>query len=246
MVWTGADHGEHAGLVAVVGASSGIGECTARRLAAEGYRVHCVARDEGRLAALASGIGGTFQVADVERAEDVAALAAVLGERGGPLAGLVYTAGVYERARVQGHPLGMWDRTMAVNLRGAMAVTSAVLPLTGPGSHLVYLSSAAARQSAPGLAAYAASKAGLEAFAQTLADEVEPRGVHVHVVAPAATATPMQRSGVSVFQLEPERVAAAVCWLMALPDDVVLRHLSLRAPGSGPFAVRRRPADEVR
>jgi NAD(P)-dependent dehydrogenase (short-subunit alcohol dehydrogenase family) len=240
MIRSDAGHGRPAGLVAVIGASSGIGECTARRLAADGYQVHCVARDRGRLEALASEIGGTFQTTDVERAEDVAALAATLGERGRPLAGLIYTAGVYERAMVARHPVGLWDRTMAVNLRGALAVTSALLPLARPGSHLLYLSSAAARQPAPHLAAYAASKAGLEAFAETLADEVEPDGVHVHVVAPAATATPMQLNGVSVFQLEPERVAMAISWLMALPDDVVMRHLSLRAPSSGPFAVRRR------
>lgn len=227
-------------LAVVVGASSGIGKATAHRLGGDGYGVLCVGRDRDRLAATADEVGGRFQVCDVQVDDDVAALQATLERQGEGVAALVYTAGTYERAPVDGHDREMWDRTMAVNLRGAFAVTRAVLPCLRPGSHIVFLSSTAARTPAPTLGAYAASKAGLEIFAETLADELEPAGVHVHVVAPAATATPMQADGLSKFFLAPDHVAAAISWLLALPDEVVIRRLALRAPTSGPFAVPRR------
>lgn len=220
----------------VAGASSGIGAATARALAAEGYAVHLLARREHELAELAAEIGGTYSVVDFA---DPAAAEAALAALEGPLGIAVYAAGTLAVSPVAGHPLDLWERTLAINLTGAFLFARGILQRVGSGSRIFFLSSYAAGKGQPQQAAYAASKSGLERFAESLGAELEPEGVAVDVVAPGPVATPMlDIPGTSPFQLDPEDVAGMILYLTRLPPEMVVRPIGVRAPVKGPFARR--------
>jgi NAD(P)-dependent dehydrogenase (short-subunit alcohol dehydrogenase family) len=225
----------------VAGASSGIGEAIARRLAADGFHVHVIARREDRLKALARAIDGTYTVADLAEPQDAPRVAAETARACGEVRLAVYAAGVLEVERIAGHSLDAWNRTIALNLTGALLFTQGILPQLRPGSRVVFLSSVTASKGAPGLAAYAASKSGVDRLAEAFAAEHEADGIGVHVLALGPVATPMlDRPGTSPFQLDSEQVADVVGYLAQLPPDVVMRDLQIRAVTKGPFA-RRRP-----
>ena len=227
-------------LAAIVGASSGIGAATARRLAADGWRVHVTARREQPLRELAQETGATFTVADMSQEDDARRVAADLAALGGELRLAVYAAGVLEPAELAGHPLDAWERTIAVNLTGGFLFARELLPLLSAGSRVVFTSSVSARKGARGLAAYAASKSGLDRLAESLQAEHERDGIGVHVLALGPVATPMlDRPGVSPFQLDADEVADVIAYLTTLPPGVVMRDLQIRATTSGPFAQRR-------
>ncbi len=106
-----------------------------------------------------------------------------------------------------------------------------------PGGRIIFLSSSSAHAPQPGKAGYSASKAGLNAFAGALAQEVERDGIAVHVVTPAPVATPMLDDvHFPMHALDAEQVAAAVTWLDTLDPSVVLPEVELRATRVGPFA----------
>lgn len=218
----------------IAGASSGIGAATARRLAADGYAVHLLARREEELRALAAELGGAYTVVDFA---DPPAVEAALAGLGAEIGIAVYAAGTLAVSAVAGHPLDLWERTLAVNLTGAFLFARGIHDRLRPGSRLFFVSSYAAGKGQPLQSAYAASKSGLERFAESLQAELEPAGVGVDVIAPGPVATPMlEVEGASPFQLDPERVAETIAYLAALPPDVVLRPLGLRAAIKGPFA----------
>jgi NAD(P)-dependent dehydrogenase (short-subunit alcohol dehydrogenase family) len=232
---------EHRPVAVIGGASSGIGEAVARRLAADGFHVHVAARREQPLRALAEQVGGTSTVADLSQAADARRLADDVAALDGAVRLAVYAAGVLEPHAVASHPLDVWERTIAVNLTGGFLFSQALLPQLVPGSRLLFTSSVSARKGARGLAAYAASKSGLDRLAESIAAEHERDGIGVHVLALGPVATPMlDREGVSPFQLDPDEVADVVAYLATLPGSVVMRDLQIRAATSGPFA-RRRP-----
>ncbi|MDW5594252.1 SDR family oxidoreductase [Conexibacter stalactiti] len=232
-------------LAVIAGASSGIGAATARRLAADGWNVHVAARRAEPLRALAREISGSCTVADLSQAADARRLADDVAALGTPAKLAIYAAGVLEPAEIADHPLDVWERTIAVNLTGGFLFAQALLPSLGAGSRIVFTSSVSARKGARGLAAYSASKSGLDRLAEALQAEHEQDGIGVHVLALGPVATPMlDRPGVSPFQLDPEQVADVIAQLAALPPDLVMRDLQLRAVTKGPFA-RRRPGGRV-
>jgi NAD(P)-dependent dehydrogenase (short-subunit alcohol dehydrogenase family) len=217
----------------VVGASSGIGESTAHRLAAEGYEVHLLARREEPLRELAAAIGGSWTAVDVAAPGQIEAALAALPS---PVGVGVYAAGTLPIAAVDDHPLDLWDEAVAVNLTGAFRFARGLVGKLGPDSRLVFISSVTASKGQPMQSAYAATKSGLERFAESLQAELEPRGAAVHVVAPGPVATPMlDIPGTSPFQLDPEQVAALIADLLQLPADTVVRHVAMRAVTRGPF-----------
>lgn len=221
----------------IAGASSGIGAATARLLAERGYSVHLLARREQELRELARELGGSSTVVDFT---DPAATEAALDSLAGPLGVAVYAAGTLAVSTVAKHPLELWDRTLAVNLTGAFLFCRGILPRLRPGSRIFLVSSYAAGKGQPRQSAYAASKSGLERFAESLHAELEPEGVSVNVIAPGPVATPMlDVPGASPFQLDAGSVAETIACLAALPPEVIVRPLGIRAPIKGPFARER-------
>jgi NAD(P)-dependent dehydrogenase (short-subunit alcohol dehydrogenase family) len=176
--------------VLVTGASSGIGEATARRLARGGWRVLAgVRRDED--ARRVREAGTTPLHLDVTEAESIAAAAETVGER---LDGLVNNAGIALAAPLEFVPLDELRRQLEVNVVGQVAVTQAVLPaLRRARGRIVNVGSIAGRSALPFLGPYAASKFALEAISDALRVELRPWGIEVVVVQPASIATPIWR-----------------------------------------------------
>jgi NADP-dependent 3-hydroxy acid dehydrogenase YdfG len=183
---------ENAGRVTVItGASSGIGEATARALAAGGHRLALLARRADRLRALADELGARALAieADVtDRDSLVAAAERVQRELGGADI-LVNNAGVMLLGPFTSDQRAEHRQMIETNLLGAMAATEVFLDqLRDGGGDLVNMSSVAGRFARPGNAAYAATKWGMNGWSEALRQELQP-DVRVMLVEPGAVAT---------------------------------------------------------
>jgi len=182
--------------VLVTGASSGIGEATALRLARAGWRVLAgvrAASDGDRLRAAAQEQVEPVTI-DVTDADMIAAASERLGEE--PLHGLVNNAGIALAMPLEFLPLDQLRRQLEVNLVGQVGVIQAFLPnLRLAKGRIVNVGSIAGRSSLPFLGAYAASKHALEAVTDALRVEVRPFGIAVTIVEPGTIATPIWRKG---------------------------------------------------
>jgi NADP-dependent 3-hydroxy acid dehydrogenase YdfG len=183
---------QNTGRVAVItGASSGIGEATARALAADGHRLALLARRADRIQALADELGkGAIAIeADVtDRDSIVAAAERVQGELGGADI-LVNNAGVMLLAPFTSEQKAEIRQMVEVNLLGAMTATEVFLDqLRDGGGDLVNLSSVAGRTARPGNAVYAATKWGMNGWSESLRQELQP-DIRVMVIEPGAIAT---------------------------------------------------------
>jgi NAD(P)-dependent dehydrogenase (short-subunit alcohol dehydrogenase family) len=225
--------------VVVTGASSGIGEACALRLARGGLRVLAGVRqvaDGERLREL-GGDGIEPVTLDVTDSASIAAAAELLGAE--PLRALVNNAGIAVSMPLELLPLEELRHQLEVNLVGQVAVTQAFLPHLRAGrGRIVNVGSIAGRSALPFLGAYAASKHGLEAVTDSLRVELRPFGIEVVIVEPGTIATPIWQKGAETFQ----RIAAE------LPADLA----SLYGPRLAAFrqaaaAAGRRaePADDV-
>jgi NAD(P)-dependent dehydrogenase (short-subunit alcohol dehydrogenase family) len=225
------DEGRRAAIV--TGGSSGIGLACGRLLAAGGYDVVLSARRAGPLRDAAESIGARWVAADSADEAEFAAVVAAIGR----VDLLVHAAGVMQGTFVRKESATTFDDVVRTNLRSAFVTSSAVLPVMAAGGRIVFLSSSSAHTPQPGKSAYSASKAGLNAFAEALAREVDRDGIAVHVVTTGPVATPMLDDvHFPMRTLAADDVAAAVVWLDQLSPSVVLRELVLEAVDKGPFA----------
>jgi len=181
------------GRVAVItGASSGIGEATARALVADGHRVALLARRAERIRSLAADLGeGALAIeADVtDRDSLVRAAERVQSELGGADI-LVNNAGVMLLAPFTSAQRAEHRQMVEVNLLGAIAATEIFLEQlrAGEGGDLINISSVAGRTARPGNAVYAATKWGLGGFSEGLRQELSP-DIRVTLIEPGAVAT---------------------------------------------------------
>ncbi len=186
-------------LVAVVtGASTGIGRETALTLAQRGASVIGLARSRENLARLnadASGLPGRCEVisADVSDAGGVTATLREIEDRHGRIDVLVNNAGTGAYKPALRTSMGEFEAIMRTNYLGAVACTLAVLPgmVRRRSGHVVNVSSPSAFSPPPGQTAYAASKAALDAFSESLLLEVREQGVRVSIVYPGHVITPL-------------------------------------------------------
>jgi NADP-dependent 3-hydroxy acid dehydrogenase YdfG len=190
----------------VTGASSGIGAATARRLAAEGFRVHLAARRTDRIEALAAEIGGIATACDITDRASVAALAQAVGP---VLHVLVNNAGgAFGADTVEDGDPEDWARMYDVNVLGTLHVTQALLPaLRASGDGLVItMGSTAGRVVYEGGGGYAAAKHALKALTGTLRLELNGEPIRVTEVAPGMVRT--DEFAVNRFGGDAEKAAA--------------------------------------
>ena len=227
------DSGSGRRLALITGGSGGIGLACGRRLVENGYEVILSARRADGLQKAAEEIGARYHPGD---ASDPVAFAQVV-EQVGPLDLVVHAAGVMAGTFIRTEDAGTFDAVMSANLRSAFVVSAACLPAMGPGGRLVFVSSSSAHVPQPGKSAYSASKAGLNAFAASLALEVERDGIAVHVVTPGPVATAMLDDvHFPMMSLEADDVALAIAWLDQLPGHIVVPEIQMRSTVRGPFA----------
>ncbi len=187
--------------ILVTGASRGIGRAIAEAFAAEGDRVAIHHRDSAALAAgLLAGLPGGGHVvvqADLSDPEQVRRMVTESHDRLGGLDVLVNNAGIYVSHPIAEVSYGewqtAWQATLGVNLLGAANATWCAVQYMIPagGGRIINVSSRGAFRGEPGQPAYGASKAGLNAFGQSLAVSLAPHGITVATVAPGFVDTDM-------------------------------------------------------
>jgi NADP-dependent 3-hydroxy acid dehydrogenase YdfG len=183
----------------VTGASSGIGEATARRLAGAGAAVALVARRGDRLEALAKEIekdGGKALAIQSDITEEDQARAAIEKAQSelGRLDVLVNNAGVMLLGPIQGADTSEWRRMVDVNVMGLLYCTYYALPVMRDqgGGHIVNLSSVAGRTASLGVGVYNATKWAVGAFSESLRQEALHLNVRVTIIEPGMVVTELQ------------------------------------------------------
>jgi NAD(P)-dependent dehydrogenase (short-subunit alcohol dehydrogenase family) len=180
----------------VTGGASGIGAATCRRLAAEGARVAVTDVNLEGARAVAGEIDGSAFELDVRSTESIAAAVSAAESELGALDVLVNNAGYDEWSWFTDTDPELWDRVLAVNLRGVIAVTHAVLPgmQERRRGRIVNTASEAGRVGSSGSAVYSAAKAGVIGFTKAIAQENAAKGITANVVAPGYIGTEMVRA----------------------------------------------------
>ena len=238
-------------VVAITGASSGIGEATARLLAGGGAKVVLGSRGSERLEALTQSIesdGGAaaYTVTDVRRREDLAKLVGLACQRFGRLDVLVSNAGVGPIAPLDELRVDEWEDTIDINVKGVLYGVAAALPVfraQGAG-HFVNIASTAAHRVVPNMAVYAASKFAVRAFSEGLRQEAGDK-LRVTVISPGFTKTNFAASignpdlraqieqGMDKMAISPDAIARAIAFAIEQPADVDVGEIIVRPTAQG-------------
>ena len=235
----------------VTGASSGIGEATARTLASAGADVAIAARRTERLESLQDDIeddGGTAVVVetDVTDREQVQALADEAQSEFGGVDILINNAGLMPLSYMKNLHEEEWERMVDVNLKGVLYNVGAVLPmmLDAGSGHIVNISSVAGRRVLPGGAVYSATKFGVRALSEGMRNELGPQGIRVTSVEPGAVDTELPEtitdeelmddledmlSGFTI--LESEDIAWKILEAVASPEHVDVEEIMIMPSG---------------
>jgi NADP-dependent 3-hydroxy acid dehydrogenase YdfG len=234
-------------VVVITGASSGLGEATARLLAQRGAKLVLAARRKERLDQLATelrsaGAQVTAVAADVSRRADVDALAAAALRDFGRIDVLVNNAGIMPLAPLDKLKVDEWDRMIDVNIKGVLYGIAAVLPgmrERGRG-HVINLSSVAGfKVFAPIGTVYSATKFAVRAISEGLRAEASA-GIRSTIISPGAIASELKHNtsdadtsaGVKAFyeanQIPADAVARAIAYAIEQPDDVDINEIVIR------------------
>jgi len=237
-------------VVAITGASSGIGEATALACVEAGAAVALAARRADRIEALAARIaegGGRAVAIPADVGEEAQARAFV--ERAhaelGRIDALVNNAGVMLLGPVEGAPTEEWRRMVHVNVFGVLYCTQAALPLMRAqgGGDVVTISSVAGRHARAGAGVYNLTKFGVGAFSEALRQETAGSGIRVTLIEPGAVATELvghnrpevieqlARRFAGVEPLRAEDVARAVVFALGQPPNVSVNEVLVRPSG---------------
>lgn len=237
----------HGKVALVTGASSGIGEATARALAADGAHVAIAARRTDRLAALRDELesaGAQVLTLELDVTDEAAVRAAVQStvDRFGALDIVVNNAGVMLLGPVENADTTDWTRMINTNVLGLMYLTHAALPhLLASQGTVVQISSVAGRVARSGSAVYNASKHAVNAFSEGLRQEVTGRGVRVVLIEPGMVATELRehithaeskaganKRAETMRQLQSEDIAEAVRYAVTAPAHVAINEVLIR------------------
>ncbi|MDI9699790.1 SDR family oxidoreductase [Burkholderia cenocepacia] len=231
-------------VVVITGASSGLGEETARHLAQRGAKLVLGARRVDRLERLADEIGAGRQAmleTDVTERDAVQRLVDRAVNLHGRIDVMLNNAGLMPSSMLERLHVDEWDRMIDVNIKGVLYGIAAALPhmIRQKGGHIINVSSVAGHKVGPGGAVYAATKHAVRALTEGLRQEVKPHNIRTTILSPGAVATELTRTitdpdvakGMSqVYQqaIPASAFARAVEYAMSQPDDVDINEVLLR------------------
>jgi NADP-dependent 3-hydroxy acid dehydrogenase YdfG len=231
-------------VVVITGASSGLGEATARHLAAQGASVVLGARRQDRIRALARELSGGKAIAvttDVGDRAQVKALVDAAVEAYGRVDVMINNAGVMPQAPLERLRIDEWDRMIDVNIKGVLYGIAAALPYMKQQKvgHFINVSSVAGHKVGPGFAVYAATKHAVRALSEGLRQEVKPYNIRTTVISPGAVATELPQSTTEpdvaervrkVYEtaIPADSFARAVVFAISQPDDVDINEILFR------------------
>ncbi len=224
-------------VVFVTGAGRGIGRALAHAFAAEGARVALQGRTKKNLEKVQKelkpyGVPAIVLPGDVSDEGTVSRCVAAAEQELGPIDVLVNNAGIWATGPVEKIDALVFDRVIAVNLRGPFLVSRAVLPgmKSRRRGHIVNIASTAGRRGFPGGAAYCASKFGLAGLTEAMRYDVRSFDVRVTAVFPSTVATDLTRDAPgfnAAKAIQPEDVARAVVSIVKMDDRALPTSLEI-------------------
>jgi NADP-dependent 3-hydroxy acid dehydrogenase YdfG len=232
-------------VVIITGASSGLGEATARRLAHDGAKLVLGARRLERLHVLAEELSlgkDAVMQTDVTEYDQVKRLVDHAVQLHGRIDVIINNAGLMPHSPLERVKVQDWERTIDVNIKGVLYGIGAALPYMKEqkSGHIINVSSVAGHKVRPGSAVYAATKTAVRVLSEGLRQEVKPYNIRTTVISPGAVATELPGSitepdiaaGINQFYEEfaipAESFASMVAFAMSQPEDVDVNEILFR------------------
>jgi NADP-dependent 3-hydroxy acid dehydrogenase YdfG len=233
-------------VIVITGASSGLGEATARLLSGQGAIVVLGARRLQRIQALANELAGNGAQAiaiqtDVTHCDQVQNLVDAAVQQFGRIDVMINNAGLMPHSPLERLKVSDWDRMIDVNLKGVLYGIAAALPhmQQQKSGHIINVSSVAGHKVRPGSAVYAATKTAVRVLSEGLRMEVKPYNIRTTVISPGAVATELPNSvtepdiaenvrKIYEIAIPAESFARAVAFAMNQPEDVDVNEILFR------------------
>ncbi|MBU8691195.1 SDR family oxidoreductase [Priestia megaterium] len=233
-------------VVIITGASSGIGEATAKELASKGAKLVLAARREDRLKKLQEEIqknGGQaiYKVTDVASHEQMEELAEYALTEFGKIDVMVNNAGVMPLSPVYQKKINEWDSMIDINIKGVLYGIAAVLPSMRERKegHIINVSSIAGHLVFHASAVYSGTKFAVRAITEGLRKEEAPNNIRTTIISPGTISTELLESisdeklkseivEVSKIGIEPDSIARAVAFAIEQPSDVAINEMIVR------------------
>jgi len=234
-------------VVVITGASSGLGEATARLLSAQGAVVVLGARRTERIEALAQeliGLGGRAlaQTTDVTKREQVQALVDAAVQSFGRVDVMINNAGLMPHSLLERGKVEDWERMIDVNIKGVLYGIAAALPVmqSQKSGHVINVSSVAGHKVGPGGAVYSATKHAVRVLSEGLRQEVKPHNIRTTVISPGAVATELPGSATeadvakslqdfyAAYAISADSFARAVAFAISQPEDMDVNEILFR------------------
>jgi len=235
-------------IIVITGASSGLGEASARHLSVQGATVVLGARRADRIQALADELthrgGKAIAIAtDVTQREQVKRLVDTAVQRFGRIDVMINNAGLMPHSPLERLKIEEWDRMIDVNIKGVLYGIAAALPhmQRQKAGHIINVSSVAGHKVRPGSAVYSATKHAVLALSEGLRQEVKPYNLRTTVISPGAVATELPDSisepdvAASIHAyyeavaIPADSFARAVAFAISQPDDVDVNEILFRS-----------------
>jgi NADP-dependent 3-hydroxy acid dehydrogenase YdfG len=234
-------------VVVITGASSGLGEATARHLSAQGATVVLGARRVDRIDALAKELvqagGQALALAtDVTDPEQVKALVDAAVQAYGRIDVMLNNAGLMPHSPLERLKIADWDRTIDVNIKGVLYGIAAALPhmRRQKSGQVINVSSVAGHKVGIGNAVYSATKTAVRVISEGLRQEVKPYNIRTTIISPGAIATELPESATEpdvaqnlrkfydAYAIPAETFARAVAFAISQPEEVDINEILFR------------------
>ena len=231
-------------VVVITGASSGLGEAAARRLAQNGAKLVLGARRLDRLQALAKelslGAGAAVQT-DVAKYAEVKRLVERAVQSHGRIDAIINNAGLMPLSPLERLKIDDWDRMIDVNIKGVLYGVAAALPhmKAQMSGHIINVSSVAGHKVRPGSTVYSATKSAVRVISEGLRQEVKPYNIRTTIISPGAVASELPDSitepdiaenvhKVYEYAIPADSFASMVMFAMSQPEDVDVNEILFR------------------